>query len=164
MSLRFSQCELCFQFKKALANPRATVEFKLGQMVHYRAHLHGQFSDRSVLWQLGELAALDECNIIVASMDGMDQAKFRLPRDPSLRSSATLSLGLSRLHVAMTQSTRHFTTKSLHCKVFFGASQAHRARVLGNRPRDRREKGHDRASERDREREREVTTDPAEPL
>ena len=80
LPLRFSQCELCFQFKKALADPRATVEFKLGQMMAYREHLHGQFSDRTVMWTLGELAAMDECNIIVASMDGMDQAKFRLPQ------------------------------------------------------------------------------------
>ena len=94
LPLRFSQCELCFQFKKALADPRATVEFKLGQMMAYREHLHGQFSDRTVMWTLGELAAMDECNIIVASIDGMDQAKFRLPRDPGLRTSASMLLGL----------------------------------------------------------------------
>ena len=49
--------------------------------------------DRAVGWNLAELATVDETNLIVAQMDGMEQAKFRMPRDPGMRSSAAVTLG-----------------------------------------------------------------------
>ena len=56
--------------------------------------------DRALGWNLAELATVDETNLIVAQMDGMEQAKFRMPRDPGMRSSAAVTLGnaLSACH------------------------------------------------------------------
>ena len=87
---RFSQCDLCYHFKDSLANAK-NLEEKLGTLIAYRRHLAEQYQDRTLLWTLQE-ASLDSMSDLVAmQLDGMDQAKFRLPRDPRLRSTASLN-------------------------------------------------------------------------
>ena len=88
---RFSQCELCFHFKNALANAE-TMEERLGTLVRYRKHLADQYQDRSICWGLQELCLDEMSNLLVLQTDGMDQGKFRLPRDPKLRASAAVCL------------------------------------------------------------------------
>ena len=88
---RFSQCELCFHFKSDLANA-ASMEERLGILMRYRKHLADQYQDRSICWGLQELCLDEMSNLLVLQTDGMDQAKFRLPRDPKLRASAAVCL------------------------------------------------------------------------
>jgi len=94
--LRFSQCELCFHFKQGLAAAK-NLEEKLGILVEYRRHLADQYQDRTLLWTLQEAAVDDMSDVLVMQLDGMDQGKFRLPRDPGLRCTASVPLGCHSL-------------------------------------------------------------------
>ena len=87
---RFSQCELCFHYKDAIQTAE-TLEQKLGALVNYRKHLAGQYADRSICWTLQQLAFDEQSDLCVMQIDGMDQGKFRLPRDPKLRCTASLA-------------------------------------------------------------------------
>ena len=69
------------------------LEAKFASIKGYRAHLADVFADRQLLWALRaqcfqSAAARDYWLILV---DGMDQAKWRLPRDPGLRSVSSLA-------------------------------------------------------------------------
>ena len=92
--LRFSQCELCFHFKRDLASAK-NIEEKLGTLIEYRRHLAEQYQDRSLLWMLQEASLDSMSDVLVCQIDGMNQGKFRLPRDPGLRCTASLHLDLS---------------------------------------------------------------------
>ena len=99
--LRFSQCDLCFHFKDALANAK-NVEEKLGTLVEYRKHLAEQYQDRALLWSLQEASLDPMSDVLVCQLDGMDQSKYRLPRDPRLRCTASVTL-VSYLMVLLKQ-------------------------------------------------------------
>lgn len=71
------------------------MEEKLATLLEYRKHLSDQYSDRAALWALQEAAVDEMADLLVCQIDGMDQAKFRIPRDPQLRSSASLPLDFS---------------------------------------------------------------------
>lgn len=70
------------------------MEQKLGSLSTYRHHLHSQYCDRSTIWQLQAAGADPNSGILMISTDGLDQSKFALPRDPSLRANAGLRLDL----------------------------------------------------------------------
>ena len=91
--LRFSQCDLCYHFKDSLANAK-NLEEKLGTLIAYRRHLAEQYQDRTLLWTLQESSLDSMSDVVVMQLDGMDQGKFRLPRDPRLRSTASLNLAV----------------------------------------------------------------------
>ena len=91
--LRFSQCDLCYHFKDALANAR-NLEQKLGTLMEYRQHLADQYQDRTLLWTVQEASVDPMADVLVCQLDGMDQSKFRLPRDPRLRCTASVILVL----------------------------------------------------------------------
>ena len=84
-----SKCPDCEHFKEL--NRRATARSdQVAILKSYRLHLAAQYSDRSVAAQLslrsrasarGEVP-LEE-SLLVMCMDGMDQAKFRVPRNTS---------------------------------------------------------------------------------
>ena len=90
MTVRFTECELCFQFKEGIAKARS-MEIKLGELVKYRSHLASEYSDRAITWALQELGSDPLGDLLVVQVDGMDQGKFRLPRDPKLKSTASLA-------------------------------------------------------------------------
>ena len=92
--LRFSQCEQCFHFKRDLASARS-LEEKLGTLLEYRRHLSEQYQDRTLLWMMQEASLDPMSDVLVCQIDGMDQGKFRLPRDPGLRCTASLYLDVS---------------------------------------------------------------------
>ena len=54
----------------------------------YRDHLHDQYVDRSVAWSLQELSCDISSGTLCICLDGMDQGKFAIPSDASLRASA----------------------------------------------------------------------------
>ncbi|CAJ1406435.1 unnamed protein product [Effrenium voratum] len=87
----FTQCELCFQFKQQLACKSASMEVKLGTLCKYREHLESQYRDRVACWTLQEAAADPKNQVLVFQLDGCDQGKFRLPRDPALKATAALA-------------------------------------------------------------------------
>lgn len=68
------------------------MEQKLGSLHIYRGHLHDQYADRCALWKLQAEAAEPSSQILFISTDGLDQAKFALPREPGLPANAHLRL------------------------------------------------------------------------
>lgn len=92
----FSQCEICKNLKEDLSNKALSFDQKLEALQLYRAHLHDQFCDRSICWRLQSEGADPSTDLLVIATDGLDQAKFALPRDPNLRSSAYLILAIYR--------------------------------------------------------------------
>lgn len=70
-----------------------SIEEKLGALIRYREHLASQYADRAIQWTLQELALDDMSDLIVCQIDGMDQGKYRLPRDPKLKATASVPLG-----------------------------------------------------------------------
>lgn len=88
----FTSCEVCCSFKAQLQDRTLSFEQKLGCLQGYRAHLHDQFCDRTVLWTMQSEASDGNSGILLISTDGLDQAKFALPREPELRCNAALTL------------------------------------------------------------------------
>lgn len=91
--LRFTQCDLCYHFKDAIQNA-TNLEEKLGALAQYREHLSSQYADRTIQWGLQELAVDPMSNLIVMQIDGVDQAKYKIPRDPKLKATASVFLEL----------------------------------------------------------------------
>ena len=89
----FTSCEVCCAFKTQLQDKKLTFEQKLGCLQGYRAHLHDQYCDRTTIWTLQFEGADQHSGILMICTDGLDQAKFALPRDPQLRANAGLMLG-----------------------------------------------------------------------
>ncbi|CAL1151353.1 unnamed protein product, partial [Cladocopium goreaui] len=87
----FTSCEVCCAFKAQLQDRSLTFEQKLGCLQGYRSHLHDQYCDRTVIWTLQSEGSDPRSSILLICTDGLDQAKFSLPRDPQLRSNAGLA-------------------------------------------------------------------------
>ena len=88
----FTQCEVCMTLKQDLNSRSISFDQKLGSLQMYPAHLRDQFCDRTVCWKMQAIGAEPTSDLICICIDGRDQAKFALPRDPALRSSAALHL------------------------------------------------------------------------
>ena len=91
LALRFTQCELCYCFKESIKNA-GSLEEKLASVLAYREHLSALWRDRCICWSLQELALDHMSDVLVIQVDGLDQSKFRLPRDPALRATASSAL------------------------------------------------------------------------
>ena len=65
---------------------------KLAAVKTLRQHLHDQFVDRSIQWSLNELSRDYSSQTLVILTDGIDQAKFRLPKHPGLRAVSSMLL------------------------------------------------------------------------
>ncbi|CAK9006089.1 unnamed protein product [Durusdinium trenchii] len=87
----FTTCEVCCSFKTQLQDRKLSFEQKLGCLQGYRAHLHDQYCDRTSIWTLQFEGADPQSGILMICTDGLDQAKFALPRDPQLRANAGLA-------------------------------------------------------------------------
>ena len=87
----FTTCEICSILKSQLGDKALSLEQKLGTLQQYRTHLHDQYADRTVLWKLQSESADISTDVLLISTDGLDQSKFGLPRDPSLRTNAALN-------------------------------------------------------------------------
>lgn len=90
----FTTCEVCFALKQALNDKNNSLESKLVVLKQYRAHLHSQYCDRTIIWRLQSESAEPQTPILLIGTDGMDQSKFAIPREPELKNNAALSLGL----------------------------------------------------------------------
>ena len=91
--LRFSRCEICTHLSGQINDRSTPMEEKLGSIKTYREHLHDQYVDRSVQWTLSELSADPDSGVLTVLVDGMDQAKFRLPKHPQHRAIASMQAG-----------------------------------------------------------------------
>lgn len=89
----FTACEICSILKQQLGDRSLGVEGKLEVLQQYRFHLHSQYRDRCCLWQLQSQSSEPNCEILFISTDGLDQAKFALPRHPDLKANAAVFLG-----------------------------------------------------------------------
>ncbi|CAE7274660.1 unnamed protein product [Symbiodinium sp. CCMP2592] len=110
----FTTCEICQQLKASLAEKELSLEKKLGCLLAYRNHLKDQYDDRSRLWELEAMSADPSSNVLLLSVDGMDQAKFAVPRDPQLRCSSALS---SAIRPRMMVHACHAHGYTLHIRV-----------------------------------------------
>ena len=88
----FSCCEVCAAYKTQLADRTLSLEQKLGCLQGYRAHLHDQFCDRTIIWTLQAQGSEPHSGVLMICTDGLDQSKFALPRHPELRVNARLRL------------------------------------------------------------------------
>ena len=68
-----------------------SMEERLGALMQYRSHLASQYADRALNWSLQECGQDELADLIICQTDGMDQSKFRLPRDPQLRMTSSLA-------------------------------------------------------------------------
>ena len=93
----FTACEVCSVLKQQLNDKSLGVEAKIEVLHQYRLHLHSQYSDRTCLWTLQSQGSEPHCEVLFLSTDGLDQAKFSLPRDPGLKTNAAVHLGSIRL-------------------------------------------------------------------
>lgn len=89
----FTTCEVCSVLKKQLGDRSLGVDGKLQALQLYRDHLHSQYKDRTCMWQLQSQSQEPNSEVLFISTDGLDQAKFALPRHPDLRASANVCLG-----------------------------------------------------------------------
>lgn len=115
---RFSRCEFCYHQTQQISDRSASLEEKLCAVKVYREHLHSQYCDRTVQWSLEEASRDPSSGILTILLDGMDQAKFRLPRHPGHRavSSMILHFKLEKL-LAFEQVfmwSKHVTPRSWH--------------------------------------------------
>ena len=88
--VRFSRCELCWQLSNQINDRSESLEAKLGAVKTYRQHLHDQYVDRSIQWSLMELSKDAQSRTLIVLVDGMDQAKFRVPKHPGLRAVSSM--------------------------------------------------------------------------
>ena len=95
----FTSCEVCTVLKQQLNDKSHGVEAKLDILKAYRQHLHSQYSDRTCLWMLQSQSCEPNCEVLYIATDGLDQAKFSLPRHPDLRASASVHFGVKTQHV-----------------------------------------------------------------
>lgn len=114
MSLRFSACELCWHFKNDIAQAKS-LEERLGQLIKYRQHLADQYQDRVISWGLQELVLDDPSDLVVIQVDGLDQAKFALPRDPKLRATSSVSFRCILVMGVTRALQRRFENSSRFC-------------------------------------------------
>ena len=91
--LRFTVCDLCEHYKAALQDSSLSMAEKLGSLRSYRSHLRDQYTDRSILWQLCDLSYAHEGDLMVIWIDGMEQAKFAIPRSRGLKTASALIRG-----------------------------------------------------------------------
>ena len=113
------------------------MEARLGALLEYRSHLASQYADRALNWSLQELGGDEMADTLVLQIDGMDQSKFRLPRDPMLRSTASLAkYNRPRLKVhalwvfgLLASSLRFFLTSAANLQ--FGADDSIKSTLEG---------------------------------
>ena len=91
--VRFSQCDQCFLLKKDMSNKDLSMNQRMDSLKLYKQHIQSQYADRTTFWSLRHLAADPGGvgDVLVITLDGMDQGKFALPRDPALRAAAATS-------------------------------------------------------------------------
>ena len=92
----FTTCEVCSVLKQQLGDKGLGLESKVEVLQQYRFHLHSQYRDRTTLWQLQSHSTDSESGVLFISTDGLDQAKFALPRHPDLRCNAAVRFGLAK--------------------------------------------------------------------
>lgn len=82
-----SRRETCMLPSKHSFKVRNQEDFaeRLAAIKAYRQHLAAQFQDRYMLWAMRGFAQDIACTFLLLVADGIDQAKWRLPRDPELR-------------------------------------------------------------------------------
>lgn len=119
----FTTCEVCCAFKTQLQDRSLSFEQKLGCLQGYRQHLHSQYCDRTVIWTLQSEGGDPHSDILMICTDGLDQAKFSLPRDPQLRANAGLNLrSISGYHFILYPPKFFFA--------FFGSTQSNHLELI----------------------------------
>lgn len=90
-------CDICFSLKKDINDKTRSPDQRCEALRLYRAHVGDQYRDRQALWSLQSVSceALSDMGDVDSSVmtiliDGMDQSKFAIPRDPTLRSACNV--------------------------------------------------------------------------
>ena len=93
-----SICATCVQYKLLIKMFSGDVLKRQQQTKLYHQHLDAQYADREIGRDL-EAASETHRDVIVISIDAVDQAKFAWPRSPAMKSKAFDSTARPRLHV-----------------------------------------------------------------
>lgn len=96
-----AQCTECIKHKSMIAGLSHHLRARRVQQQMLYDHLQSQFRDRVCYWHLrgkSRARGLEICLI----QDGMDQAKFQVPRHPMIRAKSLESFNRPKLHVAAT--------------------------------------------------------------
>ena len=97
-SYLFSVCPECTKHKLLIRHLAHDANQRLKQRQLYNSHLKQQLADRQVYWSLRASARLKMKSIVVI-LDGVDQAKFGIPRARMFGSKALDKHQRPRLHV-----------------------------------------------------------------
>ena len=93
------ECTQCVRHKAMIAELCGHVNARQKQQAMYYAHLRNQFLDRHSYWASRGKSRLRGCDICVI-IDGMDQAKFCVPRHQHMRAAIFDAFQRPRLHVS----------------------------------------------------------------
>jgi len=84
-------CDVCHALKKDITNRSLLPDARCQALRLYRQHIGDQYRDRQALWSVQSVSGEDHvAGVIAILIDGMDQRKFAIPRDPTLRATATV--------------------------------------------------------------------------
>lgn len=81
--------------QQQISNKSVELNVKLAAVKALREHLHSQFADRAAQWTMEEASRDGYSGVAVLLVDGMDQAKFRLPRHPGHRAVSSMRLAVN---------------------------------------------------------------------
>ena len=96
-----AQCTECIKHKSMVAGLSHHLRARRVQQQLLYDHLQSQFKDRLSYWHMRGKARAKGFEICLIQ-DGMDQAKFMVPRHPMLRAKSMESFNRPKLHVAAT--------------------------------------------------------------
>lgn len=81
----FSTCDVCSELKAQFNDKTLSINVRLGALKLYRKHLLSQYADRCGFWSLRDVSSDLMSRTLVMTTDGADQAKYAVPRHPTLR-------------------------------------------------------------------------------
>lgn len=94
-----SQCQQCIKHKTMLKALGRHMVARAKQLSLYHDHLRAQYADRCLYWEARGLSRLRGHTITLIA-DGMDQAKFEIPRAAVMKGKDFSTFQKPRVHVA----------------------------------------------------------------
>lgn len=95
-----SQCSQCVKHKTVIKGLASHLLARAKQQEYYHLHLRSQYLDRCLYWEARSLSRLRGHTVTVIIGDGMDQAKWEIPRSSIMRGKEFSTFQKARCHVA----------------------------------------------------------------
>ena len=94
-----SQCSQCVKHKTVIKGLASHLLARAKQQEYYHMHLRSQYLDRCLYWEARSLSRLRGHTVTVIG-DGMDQAKWEIPRSSIMKGKEFSTFQKARCHVA----------------------------------------------------------------